>query len=418
MFLEKAYLTSDITRTQLPSGLTVITKEIYPAKVACFGVWIKRGSLEEKNEERGISHFIEHMLFKRTPKRGLGEISRQINSLGGYLNGATSYSFTNYWVVAPSKYLDVAMDIQTDAVLNPIFDDYDIEKERKVIIEEIKMGEDTPSNYLFDKLMENAYLKHPLKHPVIGYEEVLNKIDKNKLRDFYSKNYTVNNMVITVVGDIKSEEVLSSVSDLYKHLPEIKDGEVCEEGEPKQAQYRYKEYYADIRKAYIAVGFHISSVIHRDIYALDLLSVVLGAGLSSRLNVALKEKKQLVNYIHSGILSGRFPGLLLIEANLEKQSVDEAINEIFIEIDKIKNKPVPPLEVKKSKNLFLSDYIFSQETVEGQCETLGYYEILGDCMLAEDYPKRVLEVSSHDISRVANDYLRKENCTITAYLPK
>ncbi|MFH1453497.1 MAG: pitrilysin family protein [Armatimonadota bacterium] len=419
MFLEKAYLTSDIIRMQLPNGVTIITKEIYPAKVACFGVWIRSGSIDEPEDLKGISHFVEHMLFKRTPKRGLGEISRQINALGGYLNGSTSYTFTNYWVVVPSKYFDVALDIQTDAVLNPIFDDYDIEKERKVILEEIKMGMDSPSNFLFDKLLEEAYKKHPLRHSILGYEDILNKIDKNTLKKYYTEKYVPNNIVITAVGDIKSEEVIKSVTNLYGGLKNVPlSVNLFDADEPRQAGFRYKEYTGDVKKAYLMMAFHIPTLLHRDIYALDLLAVAMGEGLSSRLNVVLKEKKMLVNYIYTGILSGNYPGLFLIEANLDKEDVKKAVEEIFKEIDKVKYKLIPNQELKKAKNLFLSDYIFSQEAVEEQSENIGYYEIAGDCMLSEEFPKRMLEVEAKDMRKVAQDYLNRENCSVAVYLPK
>lgn len=411
-------LSSDVNKTVFDNGLTLLVKEFYPASVVCLAVWVKVGSLDENNKQLGISHFVEHMLFKTTKRRKVGQIAQEIHALGGYLNGFTSYDCTCFWVVLPSRFFDVALDVQADSIMNSIFLPRETEKEKKVIIEEMHMYDDKPESYLFDKLMELAYTRHRFRHPVVGYEHSVKNISLRNLLTHYEKFYRASNMMVVVAGNLKIPEVTDKVYKIFGKMSRGVPNQRKLAVEPPQNKMRKLTLKGDIKNAHLVFGFHIPSIFDEEIFALDMLSTILGEGASSRLNVSLREKKRLAFDISAGILTEQYPGIFIVDALMDPGNLKRTEEAIWEEIVRIKEGKISSKELEKAKNMNESSFIFSQEVVQEQARRLGYFELLGDYRLADVYLKNIMEVHKEDIIRSAKKYLNFNNCSIIEYLPK
>lgn len=411
-------LTSEVVTDQLSNGMKVFVKQVYPSSVVNLAVWVRVGSVNETDRVAGISHFIEHMLFKGTDKRAVGEIAKEIHGCGGYMNAFTDFECTCYWIVLPSKYLSVALDVQADAFLHSTFDAEELRKECQVIIEELKMYEDRPEAYSFEKLLTLAYQKHTYGRPIIGFEETLRATTRQDLVDYYHQYYQANNMFVTLVGDVEPTRAIRKIKQAFKGMPSGKMERNSPLPEPTQTELRVQELEGEIARSYFQMAFHMPSATHEDSYALRLLATLLGEGRSSRLNLTLREKEQLADQTQAGVFAQQDPGLFYVSLMLEDKNVEEAKKSTWREIERLQHEEVSPEELLKAKNMTESDYVFSQETVEGQGRNLGYHEMLGDYTLAEKFLERLSDVSSADVKRIAQKYLTRGNCSQVIYHSK
>jgi len=419
--LPLSYADTDLPplKLTLDNGLTIILKESHSAPVVAFNMWVRVGSVDERAKEAGIAHVFEHMLFKGTKKRGVGEIAREIDEAGGYINAYTSLDMTVYHLVIASRYFDTGLDIIADALQNSSFDPQEFEKEKKVILEELKMGKDEPSTKAYEELLDTAYEKHPYKRPIIGYEETVKGLTRDDILHFYKQWYVPNNMVLVIVGDFQTDGVLPKIKSSFasfksSHLPER---DII--AEPVQKSFRSKISYDDIKEANLNFAFHIPELKHEDVPGLDLLAVILGQGESSRLYKKIKSDLNLVNSISAYSMTPKYPGLFLISASLEKEKIKEAIQAILKEIYLLKVKEVSLEELEKAKLNLESDFIYEKETVQGEARKLGYYETIADGLgFEEKYIAGVKKVTIKDIKRVAEKYFKNSNLTVTLLAPE
>lgn len=412
------FLVSDVQRRVLPNGLTVLVKEVYPASVVSLSIWSCVGSLDESEDQAGISHFLEHMLFKGTPTRPVGRIAQEIHALGGYLNGFTSYNTTCYWIVVPSRCFSTALEIEADAILHPLLEADEIAKEARVILEELKMYEDRPDAYCSQLLMRAAYAHHGYGRPIIGYESVIDRLGVEELAAHYGKYYCPNNMCVVVVGDVKVDRAVAQIERALGHLQPQPVLRQSVHVEPPQEQLRRHDVEGDIAAAQLQLGFHIPAIFDTDTFACDVLSSVLGEGRSSRLYRRLHERDGTVTAVSASIFAERHPGLFIVDATLDASGVDAAVEGVLGEIERLSAHGLETDELQKAKNMVEASFVFAQETVEGQARKLGYYEMLGDYSLADRYVENLYKVNEEDVVRAARTYLKMDNCSIVTYRPR
>ncbi|MCE1248222.1 MAG: insulinase family protein [Firmicutes bacterium] len=412
-----ATLASEINRYVMENGLVVLTKEVYPSKVAFLSLWARVGSTDETDEQAGMSHFVEHMLFKNTRKRQVGQIAQEIHSLGGYLNGFTSFDCTSYWMVLPGKALQKALEIQFDAIFNPLMDPKELDKERNVILEELKMSKDYPADYLSEKLFRAAFTRHRYGRPIIGFEDTLNQMTTEDLRSYYNNFYRPNNTFLLAVGDIDSMDVLRRIERTYRKLKEGKTTRNPSPKEPQQKEMRRFEMEGNVLTGHLQIAIHIPSVFEREVYACTLLASILGEGKSSRLYRELREKRKLVSRICAYSYTQKDPGVIIIEAEMPPEHLGEAEAVIMEMIKELAKHGFTEEEFIRAKNLNESSYIYGQETVEGQGRKIGFAEIKGDYMLVEKFIRRLVGVDPGEAMTAAAKYLVPENCTIGIYKP-
>ena len=410
-----------VLRKVLKNGLTVLVKETTPKDLVTIDVAVRSAPrYEEEYLGTGISHFVEHMLFKGTSIRKPGDVEKEVRSYGGLIDGMVSSDFTSYQLTVPVKYFPNALNLLKDMLLNAVFDPAEMEKEREVILKEVKLGEDEPEKKVIMSLFLNSYIRHPYKHPTVGYEDLLRGLTREDLLKYYRRRYVPNNMVITIAGGVNDKEIVSQVEKEFADFrtPYYK-GACTYEQEPVQLGKKSVEERTPVALSYLAIGFHSTGILSRDLFAMDVLSMILGRGNSSRLNMAMIEEKRVALSVSASNYTPEDPGLFIISAIADKDNIDACKKTIIEEIDKIKNEGVTDKELETAKKTVLSDYIFSRETIEEQAKDLSENEIMtGDYNFSDSYIKGVEAVTKNDIKKAAARYLNNDNMTEVSLLQK
>ena len=300
VFIGLASFAADYSTFNLDNGQKVVIKEVHDNPIVIIDTWIKTGSINETDENNGVAHFLEHLFFKGTPKHPAKEFDRILESKGAVTNAATSKDFTHYYILIPSQYFDLALDLHSDMLLNPLIPRKELEKERKVVIEEIAKNNDRPTTILYRNLVKGFYKNHPYKRDVIGTKEVISTISREQILDFYNTWYTPENMTTVIVGDVDTQVALNAVKEKFnkQNSSNVKAQKPVYKLDKKPSEQTENKQEMNVQTGYILIGFKGCNEINsKDSYALDVLSTILGDGKSSRLYKNIKEQKQLVHSI-------------------------------------------------------------------------------------------------------------------------
>ncbi len=406
-------------KTVLSNGLTGIVKVGSRAPVAAVQIWVKAGSSYETEREAGITHLIEHMIFKGTEKRGPGMIAREIESVGGSVNAYTSLDYTVYHCEVPSVSLDLALDVLSDAVFHSTFDPDELEREKKVVLEEIRMREDRPQSRLSRILMENSYVRYPYRWPVIGFPETVSSFTRLDILSYMKRRYTPANISVVVSGDVDPEAAMKKIEDIFGGIPPGETIEHVFPEEPPQEAPRVKEEGMEISEGYLALAFTgIPGFSDPRVPALDVLAAVLGGAESSRLTLSLKDRLQIVHSIHASSFTPRGPGLLEIWATLDPKRTRDAVFHVLQGLYELKYRPVSEEELDRAKILIESDFLYSQETMDGEARKAGMFETLtGDPANEFFYLAKVRAVTAEDVRRAAETFFDLRNFTVSLVMP-
>ncbi len=403
----------------MENGLKVILEENRNNPVVSLQIWVKVGSADEDDEEAGMCHFIEHMIFKGTEKRKVREMAKEIESLGGYINAYTSYDQTVFYITIASRYAYKALDILADAIQNSVFDKDELEKEREVILEEIRMGEDDPSRRIFRQTMAVLFEKHPYRRPIIGYEKTIKSITRERMISFFKKWYVPNRMAFISVGDFDIDEMEKRVREAFKGFKPSHNDIGQRMKEPEKKSYQEVISYGQFKETYLQIAFPIPNATHEDTPALDALSSILGGGESSRLVQRVKLEKGLVNSISSSSFTPKDSGAFFIEATLSAENTEKAIGAILDEIVKIHTEGITSDELYRVKVNIESDRIYDRQTVQGQARKLGYYELIsGDINFEKEYIKKVGLLESNDIKKALEKYFKPSRIVVSILSPQ
>ncbi|MFA4981553.1 MAG: pitrilysin family protein [Candidatus Omnitrophota bacterium] len=410
-----------VSKKILENGLTVLSVHVPAEKLAAIHATISAGSSsEDEYMGSGITHFVEHMVFKGTGKRGVGDIEKEIKSYGGIVNGSTSQDLTDYYIVVPAKYLKEALAILKDMLLNASFDKVEFEKEKEVILNEIKLNSDEPQSRLMKLLDETAYIAHPYKYPPIGYEKNFTALKREDLFKYYNRKYVPNRMVVTVVSGIDRESVIRVVEDDFRDFRAPNYGAPDIHAiEPAQIAARDAVEELPANLAYLAIGFHSTSVLDKDLFAMDVLSMVLGRGNNSRLNNEIVKNMRLAHSVSCWNYTPRDPGLFVINAILDKESLAPAKDAILKEVKKIRTVDIGDEELEAAKRMVLSDYIFSLEAVDARARDISSgYILTGSYDFSAKYVDGIQSVTVEDVKKAADIYLTETNMTVVRLVPK
>lgn len=407
------------TKIVLKNGLTVIAAEHHFSDVISAHAWIKAGARNEDDKNNGISHFIEHLLFKGTEKRKVGEIDREIEFRGGEINAATSQDFTYYHITMKAKFVDTALDVLLDAMSNSAFDPAEIEKERMVILEEIRRQDDNPQASLWRLMAKTAFKEHPYRRPVLGTMETISAMTRDMILDYYHKYYRPENMTLVVVGDFKTDDMVKKIKKEFEGFRRESPvpGEMSFK-EPPQKEIRQIEETRAIQRTYMNLGWHGPAISDPDTYAMDLLVSILGSGKSSRLYQKIKEEAGLVSSIGAGYLSQRDAGMIAIYTQLSDEKTKETQEAILKEIEKLRKELVTKDEIDKALTLIEASYAFGHETTDGLAHSYGASETIFNLDYELNYMLNVKKVSREKIKEVANKYLGFDNYSVVVLKPQ
>lgn len=404
----------------LVNGLKVVLAENHAAPVVSLNALVQVGSADETDPEAGICHVIEHMLFKGTKKRKVGEIARDVEAAGGEVNAYTSFDQTVYYINMAKRFVDEGLDILADALQNPTFDRVELKKEQEVILEEIRRERDNPGRWVGEILFQKAYQKHPYGRPIIGFAKTVKNFSRDHLFHFYRRRYVPQNTVFIVVGDFQSDGMLKKIEREFAHWksnnPSLISSRLLE---PPQTKPVIAIAADPIQSTHFAFGFHIPAITHPDVPALDILSHILGGTTSSRLEQILKEERRLVQSIYTHAYTPKDPGLLLVGGHLKARQAADAFRVFWSEIEKIKGEGASRAEILRAKLNIRSHEVYEKETVGGLAGKLAYFlATTGDLEFEEKYHDQIEKTTPEEIIAVACRYLNQANFSAALLTPR
>ncbi|MEI6338681.1 MAG: pitrilysin family protein, partial [Verrucomicrobiota bacterium] len=403
----------------LKNGLTIIVEEDHSAPVASVQAWCGTGSIHEgKWLGAGLSHILEHMLFKGTEKRGGGEIAKQIQDRGGYVNAYTSFDRTVYWIDVPSDGAAEAVDILADAMMHSQLPEKEYSKEQEVIRREFAMGFDDPGRQSSQLMLRTVFSESPFRHPVIGYLDVYNQLTRADVMAYYKARYVPNNLTFVIVGDVDAEKIHAQLEEAFKDQPRQALEPVFIESEPEQIGRREMNEEFPTELTRLSLSWRIPGQSHPDIPALDLLGSVLGSGRSSILNEQIREKLGLAHDIDAGIFSLQTDGIFVIDAVSDPDKRTAVEKEVLTLVGKIKQDGAAQAQLDKARRSMLSGQIKSLGTVRGKASDLGSSWLLAKTPnFSKDYLDAIARVTPADLQRVAREYLRDDRLNVTSLNP-
>ncbi len=408
-----------LQRFSMENGMRVILQVNRSAPVVSLQVWVNVGSADERDEEAGMCHFIEHMIFKGTEKRKVREMAREIESLGGYINAYTSYDQTVFYITIASRYAGVALDILSDAIQNSTFDPQELEREREVILEEIRMGEDDPDRRLFKQTMATLFQTHPYRRPIIGYEKTVRSITRDQMLSFFKRWYIPERTLFVATGDFDLREMEERVREAFRGFSSRKGEFPKRPRESNLESVRVWVSSGNFKETYLQLVFPATPILHEDTPALDALSHILGGGEASRLVQKVKLEKGLVHSISASSYTPKDPGGFFIDATLASEKVEEAVRAILEEINRLQREGVTSEELHRVKLNIESSLIYDRQTVQGQARKLGYYEsIAGGLEFEKEYLRKIDLLQSEDLKRVVQKYLDPSRMVISLLVPR
>jgi len=411
--------TDNIKKTVLDNGLILILNEVHSTGLASIDVKVKAGSAYEREfAGSGISHYVEHMIFKGTKKRRPGEIEKVVRSLGGTISGATSYDYTSFTITIPAKHLPTALDILSDSLFNADMNNRELEREREVILKEIKLNKDDPMRFVSRLLWASVYNTHPYRYPIIGYDDLFIKLTREDLIKYHRRMYAPNNMILVISGDIETDTALKKVKRYFAHIERrsIEDRSLPQER--PQISKRTLEVGRKVNMAYFALGYRGVGLHSPDMPALDVLSFILGQGADSRLNDTLYRKKNLVYSILCWNYTPLDPGIFIISGVTDPGKAEKALGALEEELKSIASDDIDNSEIERAKKMIYAEHIYSLEALSDRARDLALNELLaGDFNFTEEYLSEIEAVTKEDLKRVAEKYLNDNSVSVITVSP-
>lgn len=397
----------------LDNGLRVVLEEIPYVRSIAFGIWIKTGTRCERPDENGVSHFIEHLMFKGTDKRSAKDIAEEMDALGGQINAYTTKEYTCYYTRTLDKHFDNALDVLSDMILNSKLDNNDIKRERKVIEEEIDMYLDAPEELVHDSMEEAVWRETSLGMPICGTKQSIAGFDSDLIRDYYTRTYRPQNAVIAVVGNFKKDEMLKKLTDVF--------GAWAGEGfvKPKYKKATYVpsviSITKDIEQIHLCITFKAPERDSKYRFSLAVLNTLFGGGISSRLFQKIREDEGLAYSIYSYLSSYSDTGILTVYAGTNRQKYEAVIEGVMKEILKLKNEKIDEKIIEVTKEHIISNYIIGLENTASRLSGSGGSMLLTGKVLPMEEILSQMEMVNYKSVKEAIDYVFKaENMSISA----
>ncbi|MEX0685976.1 MAG: pitrilysin family protein [Balneolales bacterium] len=410
---------SRVHKTTLPNGLRIVTEEIDSVRSISVGIWVKTGSRDESEEQAGITHFLEHMLFKGTEKRTAYDIALSMESVGGYLNAFTSPEFTCYYARCLDTKLEAALDVLSDMVLNSSFPEEEIDKEIKVVVEEMKMYKDSPDDYVFEVFNTQIFEKHPLGRPIIGFENTVSKFKRSDLQDYIRNRYTPENIIISVAGNTDHQKVTQLVQGYFNDNEN--KASVILNGATELTPYETssKKLSKQIEQTHFIMGKRALSSDDPERYKLLITNTILGGGMSSRLHQNVREKFGYCYTIHSFNQSYKDSGMFGIYTGTDKQYVTHVKELIQEELRKLREEVIPEKELVEAKAHLKGKMLLSQESMSNRMMRLAKSEIYYNRYVSLDELVGEIDIITvDDILNFSQEFLIEEDFSETVLLPE
>lgn len=404
-------------RVVLPNGVVLISQEHRAGDVVALQLWVRIGGRDEKPDELGLSHYIEHMIFKGTPTRPPGSIDLLVEGLGGTSNAFTSYDYVHYDVVLPAAALRQGLELLADIAVNADFPPADLESEKQVVFEEMNVLQDDPEKALVRRLYELSYAPHPYGRPILGTRDFVQGLTREQILPYYRKYYVPRNMVLVVVGAVTTERVRPLVDATFGRLDGGGQGRPPLSPPSPFEDRRRLDVRRPEQQAYLGMAWRGAPTDSEDIYAVDLLTYILGDSPSSRLNQALRERDRLVHSIEANYGAWQLAGLVTVTARLDARNLDAAEASILGVIRRVREEGVTEAERQRAVVSAESFYAFDIETAEGRAKSYGQAEVTWTLRDELQYVARLRDVTAAQIQAAARKYLGEDRFARVRFVP-
>lgn len=403
------------TKVTLENGLTVIIKEVHAAPTAAIDIRVATGAKNETPDESGISHFVEHMLFKGTRHRKVGAIAREIKSVGGNLNAETSLDTTHYYVTVPSEYIELALDVAADAIQYSIFEPGEIEREKNVIFEEIRMRQDNLQTTMGDLMIQKVFDGTPYANNILGDPVRLQNINREALLNYYHRYYVPNNMTLVISGDVDTNQVLKQVKKLFKDFKPNQENSSVSIEMPRLKEISRFEIQKDFQQRYLYFGFPAPALNSKESIHLDILRIILGGCRSSRLLTLTGQ--QFVNTIGADYTAFKEAGLFTIYVETQNKT-SEVENRVRLIIEQIIENGITDDELAKAKAILFTQMASSAENNNLLARMMSKYEVNGSIEDAVNYEKSIRTITKENLRQAAKEYLDPDRYVLIIVNPK
>jgi predicted Zn-dependent peptidase len=402
----------NIRRQKLPNGLTIITEQMQHIRSASIGIWLQTGSRDEDAEWNGISHFLEHMVFKGTKHRTAEEIARQVDSIGGNMDAFTAKECICFNVKVLDEHVPTALDILSDLVLNPNFDSADIARERGVILEEIKMDEDNPDYLVHEIFTQNFFKDHPLGKPILGTKETVKRFERALVVDAYAHRFAPGNIIVSAAGNLDHDRFVELVIGHFEKMKPAKNG--LHASAPKTVSRIILRNKKALEQVQLCLGVPAHPIAHEKRHAGYILNTLLGGGMSSRLFQNIRERQGLAYSIYSDLNPYRDTGCLAVYAGTSLASASKVVQSVVSEFRNLKSTPVPEEELKRSKAQLKGSLMLSLESSTARMSNLARQEMYFDRFYdLDELIEKIEAVTAEDLSTLANEFFKTESVAVT-----
>jgi predicted Zn-dependent peptidase len=402
----------NIQREVLPNGLTILTEQMDHIRSVSMGIWVKSGSRHEDPHVNGISHFVEHMVFKGTTNRSAEDIARQVDSIGGNMDAFTGKETICFNIKVLDEHLPVAVDVLSDMVLHPVFDGKEITRERGVILEEIKMDEDNPDYLVHEIFTQNFFKDHPLGKPILGTKETVRRFDQEATLAYYGSKFAPNNLIVSAAGSVSHHEFVELLGKQFGQLATGSNG--WHDTPPKINSRIVMRNKKALEQVQICVGVPSYRISHERRYVSYILNTLLGGGMSSRLFQNVREKQGLVYSIFSELNPFRDTGLLSIYAGTSRESAPKVVQAVVNEFRQLKQNPISDEELKRAKDQLKGSLMLSLESSTARMSNLARQEMYYDRFFGMDeIIQRIQAVTVEDLLQSANELFQPELIAVT-----
>lgn len=406
-----------VEKSQLDNGLTIVTEKVERVRSVAVGVWVHTGSRDEPEEKAGITHFLEHMLFKGTETRSAFDIALSMESVGGYINAFTSNEYTCYYTRSLDTQLKQSLDVLSDMVLHSTFPDEEIEKEKRVVLEEMKMYRDSPEDYLFEAFTGKLFANHPLGRPIIGFENTVRALSREDLFQYVQERYQPWNLLVSVAGNVDHDEVREQVETHFKDSGK---------GKKKQSTIPFDSYksqreilYRPIEQTHMIIGRRGLYFDHDDKYLLLLANTVLGGGMSSRLHQNVREKYGYCYSIGTFNQSFTDSGLFGVYIGTDHEYVDHVRDLIGEEFRKLYQEAIPGKELNEAKSQLKGKLLLSQESMSNRMTRMAKSELYFKRFVTlDELVEKIDSVTEKEVQKFASDFFRPEYFSESLLLPE
>ncbi len=402
----------DIQRQLLPNGLLVLSEEMGHIRSVSIGIWMRTGSRDEALESNGISHFVEHMVFKGTKTRSARDIARQVDSIGGNMDAFTGKETICFNIKVLDEHLPIALDILSDLVLNPIFEPKDIVREKGVILEEIKMDEDNPDYLVHEIFTQNFWKDHPLGKPILGTKETVRSFEQESLFHFYRQRFAPNNMIISAAGNLNHRQFVGLIRERFSRLARVPNG--FHQPAPAITPRIITRNKKSLEQVQLCLGVPSHPVSDEKRYVSYILNTVLGGGMSSRLFQKIREEQGLAYSIYSDLSPFRDTGCLSVYAGTSLEATPKVVDSVLAEFRELKSEAIPADELRRAKDQLKGSLMLSLESSTSRMSNLARQQMYFERFFTMDETIDQIEaVSAEEVTEMAGHLFHPDKIAVT-----